>query len=292
MAWCPKCKNEYRDGVVICADCGCELVTEEQYDDLVPLIFGDEEQMNSLKKYLEFNKLKGVTLSFSEEDGVFELLVREQDKGPANAMAKVFLQQEAMAKETEACGQEAKENDESDFQISEETQNPAAEEEREDVRPTVYLNNTERAEENRSSAWMLLIMGTIGLVAMFLGMLDVIPLRLGNPYMFYGVMCTVFILFIIMGVVSMKNAKLFAKKAESENTLRDAMTKWYQENLNADSINAELGVTEDVTDEVIYFKRVQIIKDKFNCQFMNLDQDFLEHYIDDEVYDAVFSDEE
>ena len=291
MGWCPKCKNEYREGVTVCADCGCELVAEEQYDDLVPLIFGDEEQMNSLKKYLEFNKLKGVTLRFSEEDGVYELLVRDQDKGPANAMAKVFLQQEALAKEEEADGQETIEDAESDLQMSEETQTLATEEEREDVRPTVYLNNTERAEENRSSAWMLLIMGTIGLVAMILGMLDVIPLRLGNPYMFYGVMCTVFLLFIIMGVVSMKNAKLFARKAESENTLRDAMTKWYQENLNADSIDAELDVTEDVTEEVIYFKRVQIMKDKFNCQFMNLDQAFLEHYIDDEVYDAVFPDE-
>lgn len=284
MAWCPKCKNEYRDGVTVCADCGCELVTEEQYDDLVPLVFGDEEQMNSLKKYLEFNKLKGVMLRFSEEDGVYELLVRNQDKGSAGAMMKVFFQQEAMAREAE-------DSDKSDFRVSEEISKPVAEEEGKDVRPTVYFNNTERAEENRSSAWMLLIMGAVGLVAMILGMLDVIPLRLGNSYMFYGVMCTVFFLFLIMGVVSMKNAKLFAKKAESENTLRDAMTKWYQENLNADSINAELDITEDVTDEVVYFKRVQILKDKFNCQFMNLDQAFLEHYIDDEVYDAVFSDE-
>lgn len=284
MAWCPKCKNEYRDGVTVCADCGCELVTEEQYDDLVPLVFGNEEQMNSLKKYLEFNKLKGVMLRFSEEDGVYELLVRNQDKGSAGAMMKVFFQQEAMAREAE-------DSDKSDFRVSEEISKPVAEEEGKDVRPTVYFNNTERAEENRSSAWMLLIMGAVGLVAMILGMLDVIPLRLGNSYMFYGVMCTVFFLFLIMGVVSMKNAKLFAKKAESENTLRDAMTKWYQENLNADSINAELDITEDVTDEVVYFKRVQILKDKFNCQFMNLDQAFLEHYIDDEVYDAVFSDE-
>ena len=291
MAWCPKCKNEYRDGVTVCADCGCELVTEEQYDDLLPLVFGDEEQMNSLKKYLEFNKLKGVTLRFSEEDGVYELLVRNQDKGSASAMMKVFFQQEAMAKEAEEGGTEVKESDSSDFRISEEALTPTAEEEGKDVRPAVYFNNTERAEENRSSAWMLLIMGTVGLVAMILGMLDVIPLRLGNPYMFYGVMCTVFLLFLIMGVVSMKNAKLFAGKAESENTLRDAMTKWYQENLKADTIDAELGITEDVTEEVIYFKRVQLMKDKFNCQFLNLDQAFLEHYIDDEVYDAVFSDE-
>lgn len=28
MPWCPKCKNEYQDGIHICSDCGCELVDE------------------------------------------------------------------------------------------------------------------------------------------------------------------------------------------------------------------------------------------------------------------------
>mgnify|MGYP006910466739 CR=1 FL=1 len=26
MPWCPKCKNEYVDGVKTCVDCGCDLV--------------------------------------------------------------------------------------------------------------------------------------------------------------------------------------------------------------------------------------------------------------------------
>ncbi len=26
MPWCPKCRNEYYEGVKVCADCGCELV--------------------------------------------------------------------------------------------------------------------------------------------------------------------------------------------------------------------------------------------------------------------------
>ena len=26
MAWCPKCRNEYVEGITICADCGSELV--------------------------------------------------------------------------------------------------------------------------------------------------------------------------------------------------------------------------------------------------------------------------
>lgn len=295
MAWCPQCKNEYREGVKICSDCGCDLVEAEQYDDLVPLSFGDEEKLNFLKKYLEYNKLQGVTVKFDSEESVYKLYVREDDKGPATAMARVFYQQEALRELEKAQNAELNEEmmPDSDEEADEEQE---ASENADSVVPMVYQNSSERAEENRSSAWTLLIIGGIGLVAMILGMLGVLPLRLGNPYMFYGVMSAVFILFIVMGVVSMKNAKIFAKKAESENTLRDAMTKWYQENLNAEAVDAALvnggESLEDVPEEILYFRRIQQLKYMFNHQFMNLDQVFLEHFIDEEVYEFVFPDEE
>ena len=28
MSWCPKCKNEYVEGITTCAECGVELVDE------------------------------------------------------------------------------------------------------------------------------------------------------------------------------------------------------------------------------------------------------------------------
>ena len=31
MPWCPKCKSEYREGFSVCADCGSELVDEEEF---------------------------------------------------------------------------------------------------------------------------------------------------------------------------------------------------------------------------------------------------------------------
>ena len=49
---------------------------------------------------------------------------------------------------------------------------------------------------------------------------------------------------------------------------------------------------QNTSDELLYFKRVQKLKEKFNNQFMNLDQAFLEHFIDDEVYEHVFPGEE
>lgn len=299
MAWCPKCKMEYREGVTVCADCGCELVAQEQYDDLVPLTLGDEEQLNRLKKYLEYNHLKGVTVK-QEEDGVFMLYVRDGDKGPATTMGRVFMQQEYLRAMEEA---EQNGSEEEVLEPVEHNPNhvpglpsainpPDKSREKYSGEATVYRNSNERAEENRSSAWTLLVVGAIGLVCMILGIAGVIPFKLGNPYMFYGVMGSVFLLFIVMGLVTMKHAKVFAKEAESENTLRDAMTEWYRENLKKETLDAEIGADEDIPEELLYFRRIELIKEKFNYQFLNLDQVFLEHFIDEEVYDAVYSEEE
>ena len=43
MPWCPKCKNEYKDGFTVCADCGTELVAS--LDEKVPICFGKEEDI-------------------------------------------------------------------------------------------------------------------------------------------------------------------------------------------------------------------------------------------------------
>lgn len=297
MPWCPKCKNEYRDGIRICADCGCELVEEEQFEGQMPITFGEEEELNSLKKYMEFNKLKGVEVRFDEKDQVYVLYVLEEDRGKAALMLKTFMEQKAVESEIQQPGPYGSEEDAEDITEEMDEDVLAGEQEKKTatVIPTVYQNNTERAEENRSSAWALLAIGLLGIVVVVLGLMDMIPLHVSNPYMFYGVMSAIFILFIVMGIVSMKNAKLFAKKAESENTLRDAMIKWYTEKLDAASIDAELKEKEEefsyesLPQEMLYFKRTQMLKDKFNHQFVNLDQAFLEHFIDEEVYDNLFS---
>ena len=47
MKICPKCKNEYREGITHCADCGCELLNEEQLQ-----IFMHEEMQKALDEGL------------------------------------------------------------------------------------------------------------------------------------------------------------------------------------------------------------------------------------------------
>ncbi len=154
-----------------------------------------------------------------------------------------------------------------------------------------YQDSAERASDNRSSGWILLILGILGLIVLVLGMLGVLPLHFGNSYLFYGVMGAIFILFVVSGGISMKNAKLLEKKAASENTLRESLHEWCRENLNAQLIDDAVGAQES-EEEVLYFRRLAYIKERLNHQFVNLDQGFLDKFIDDCVYDEIFGEKE
>ncbi len=151
----------------------------------------------------------------------------------------------------------------------------------------IYRDSSERASDNRSSAWVLLGLGVLGLIAVVLGAVGVIPLRLGNQYLFYGVMGAIFILFLVAGVVSMKNAKFFEKKAESENSLRQTLLEWCRDNLSAADIDVEVRIG-GASEEIAYFKRFSYIKERLNHQFVNLSQGFLDQFIDDYIYDEIF----
>lgn len=153
----------------------------------------------------------------------------------------------------------------------------------------MYQDSSERASDNRSSGWMLLIFGIVGLAVVILGVLGVLPVGFGNKYLYCGVMGAVFILFVVAGVVSMKNAKFFDKKAESENSLKSTLLEWCRDNLDASEIDSKVGGSDGT--EVQYFKRMSYIKAKLNHQFVNLDQGFLDRLLDDSIYDMVFGDE-
>lgn len=266
MPWCPKCKMEYKDGVKVCSDCGCEL-TEEEYE-TKPLTFGTREEMEELAAFLKYSHIDGAFVSEDEEDGVYELLVPVNQENQAGKLALIFKQQKA---------KEAVQEESLKTPIA-----PAA----------LYENSAEKAEDNKSSAYTLLLVGVVGMIVIALGITGVLPIHLSgtSKYMTYGIMSVLFLLFIVMGVISMKSYRIFAKKAESENSLRDTMEKWCLETLLPDELDAELFTDKDsVSEEEKYFKRTVLVKEKISQKFMNLDAAFLDHFVD-EIYADIFED--
>lgn len=275
MPWCPQCKNEYKEGITVCADCDCELLPDEN-EEYKPLTFGSKEELSDLVNFLKYNDISEVKMTGSENAGEsaedetkegeedWELFVAEAVYEKAAKLVYVFKQQQAEAEP----------------------------EEKTPIAPSsLYENSADRAADNKSSAYMLLIVGGLGLLVIVLGIAGVLPFRLTGTmkYMTYGIMSALFILFIIMGIISMKSYRIFAKKAESENSLRSTIEKWCLENIKAEAVDGEITAAE-VSEEEKYFKRTSWMKEKISKQFLNLDEAFLENFID-EIYDRVFEEE-
>ncbi|MBR4993555.1 MAG: hypothetical protein IKY04_04840 [Lachnospiraceae bacterium] len=154
----------------------------------------------------------------------------------------------------------------------------------------VYVDNESKANDNRSSGITFLLVGTCGIILTTLVVGGFFPISL-NPnskYLIFGVMYAMFALFIVLGVVSVINSARFEKEAKSEMNLFAEMEDYCKSSNIGDLINAEIMESDpDLSDEEMYFKRCEVIKDKLNLKFMNLDEAFLDNFID-KIYSDLF----
>ncbi|WP_130836865.1 hypothetical protein [Lachnoclostridium sp. Marseille-P6806] len=229
--WCPKCRNEYRDGIVKCADCGCDLVESlEEYD------------------------------------------------------------RAAQVQEPER-----EEREEADPVSGTETSPEAASSEKQAARTFAYHNSMERAEENKSSAYALLSVGSLGFLMVLLLYFDHLPFfRVSgwNRYLVCGVMGAMFILFLVMGVVSMRSVRGLCRQAESERSLEDEITRWCRDNLDAAGIDTALTEElQELPEEQKYFARTAYMKRFINEKFVGLEESFIEYFIDG-YYASLFGETE
>lgn len=228
MSWCPKCKNEYRPGVLRCAECKIPLV--ESLDEIM-----EQEE-------------------------------RASDSGmPGEAAQMTDL---------------SAENDD-------ETQQETPK-----FRYQPYQKSVDKAQDNKSSAYTLFIVGGIGLIADILVFTGVLPLYQDSSYTKYlvcGVMGAMFILFLVFGGVSMRNSRILMLKADTEDSLQNEIAKWCAENLTAELIDEGIQL-QDMPEEQKYFGRVDKMKSLISDKFLNLDEAFLDHFVDD-YYRKLFEEE-
>jgi len=153
-----------------------------------------------------------------------------------------------------------------------------------------YIDNESKANDNRSSAWTFLMVGLVGMIAMVLVVTGIFPISL-NPnakFLIYGVMFAMFGLFIVLGFVSMVNSTRFEKEAKSEKNLYSAMLEYCKSSNLADIIGANIESEEtDLAEEELYFKRCELLKESLSDKFMNLDEAFLDNFVD-KVYSELF----
>ena len=152
--------------------------------------------------------------------------------------------------------------------------------------PGLYVESSKKAQDFKSGGLSLLFVGGLGFICVLLILLGIIPLHMNifSKYLITGVMGTMFLLFIIMGFLSVKSYKKFEIKASEEDTLTQNLTSWVKDNLQKDIIDADL---EGSSEELLYFLRTEKMKEMIMQKYMNLDAAFLDSFIDD-IYPSIF----
>lgn len=283
MPWCPICKNEYKAGYTVCADCGATLV-ESLDEGKKAVYFGEENELYQISDFMRANGLKNTEISYDEKEGTYELLVEPDDMASAQKMIHVYLQRIAAPKEAKK---------------QEEIQQTYTEEELEAIKQAkeAYIKEMERkpyedtakiAEEYKSGADSLLIVGVIGIIALVLLHLGVIPLSLPpfTKWMITGVMGFLFVVFVFMGIASRKSYANLKEQASSDHSTKEDIINYLKENVQPEEFDADL-TADDPGMEILYFRRMEKLKAMVNAYSEGIDASFAE-YILEEVYPDIF----
>ncbi len=154
------------------------------------------------------------------------------------------------------------------------------------VRP--FRKASERVNDLRSSAYTLLIVGVLGLVAVLLLYIGAFPIALhgSGKYITTGTMSALFLLFLIIGINSFRKIKPLTEEADREDKKIEEIRRFFFDTYDAESVDrAALGNDRD--DINLYFLRSSYIKKCLNDRFMDLEPSFLE-YMTDNLYNELF----
>lgn len=283
MPWCPNCKNEYKTGYTVCADCGVALV-ESLEESRKAVYFGEENELYQISDFMRANGLKNTEISYDKEEGTYELTVEVNDVASAQKMLNVYLQKIAAPKE-------AKKQEEVHQTYTEEELAAfmqAKEAYIKEMERKPYEDTAKIAEEYKSGADSLLIVGAIGIIVLVLLHLGVIPISLPafTKWMITGVMGLLFVIFVFMGIASRKSYANLKDRASSDHNTQKDVINYLKENVNPKEFDADL-ITDEPGMEILYFRRMEKLKAMVFAYAEGIDVSFAE-YILEEVYSDIF----
>lgn len=305
MPWCPVCKNEYREGFTVCADCKVELVDslEECVDEeKIRYTFGKREAMEPLANFMKFGGLTYAEVltdeEISDEENCYIEILQSEEK-LARSLTSVFL------KDIAKKAQEIQAMAESDGEASDEEQvsaeffdtemlngSPDSDGGAETAETSgVYVKASERAANYKSSAFALLSCGLLGVVFLLLINLGVLNVNFSGSFrvIVTVVLGIMFAIFIFVGIKSLKESKILEDLSDEEDRTTDDIQNWFIRNHSSESIDEAIGVQGDdsIEEEVKYFSRCEYMKKEIVQEFGEMSSSYLDKNIED-LYSAIF----
>jgi len=230
----------------------------------------DEEIAQRLIKLLHFSEIPEAIMVFDSLNESYEVQVSRNNYKKASDLIRIFKENEFNANYTE----------DSDFGIDEEYSDI--------IVPTTntYVKTSERYKDNLSSAYTFLICGSFGLLILVLEDFGLIKLwgMLGDSKILLNVVVGgLFTGFIIIGIKSLRYSKILKQQASEEDEFTSKLIEWLHTNLTIESI--ETSYNTNIPEEMKYFKRVEIIREKLEEMYSTLDEEYLIKISDDYYYD-------
>lgn len=304
MPWCPVCKNEYKEGIKICADCKVKLVAELTSEKGEVLVCdGATAMVERIAEYLNYSDIKAKVKVDGENAKIY--VVSKQEDIAKRAIGIFMAQEQNRMREQFAASNldknvKLKVLDSID-PADEKTEEKPVEEEHKQVerKPlsmknkgnSVYKNSADKAQDFKSSGVILLAVGILGIVVMVLIDLGILAFSFGNLILTNILMNTLFVIFIVFGIYSLKGAKKYENAADDEKNLTKEIKAWAAENLKADEVDAISGCEEDEEEEFLYFKRYACLRHVISEKFVNLEESYLE-FLTESIYQKLYEEDE
>lgn len=308
MPWCPKCKNEYREGIEVCADCGTPLV--KSLDDINENVFlcflGDERAVEKFISYLKYSNIEAVTEP-TEDVHTFKIFVSPDDLKQAQSEFKAFMTVENTAKkntgeagcENGLCveaseGEDGEINRAIRIESLEDLEklkeaglsSDDAEELFKNVTEVakyqpagVYQSQSEKANDYFSTGITFLVVGIAALVFTCLNLFGVISL-------FKGQTLSLIVFFVLsfaaigVGIGAFKRSKKAGSQVAAEEKLTADINNWMERHadiMTKGSLSGEDGTSE----EILYLNRTAAMKSELEKIFGRLDDDYIDSLLDD-----------
>ncbi len=271
MAWCPNCKNEYKEGINRCLDCDCDLIEHLEDMERVYILEGEESQLTRCNKFLIYNKLNSGKVEQSNEEDGYRLSVIPEDEIKATKILTIFLQQEALNHESETY--ELQEDQKEDRSIQTEVLKKES---------GLYEKSTVKAKEYESTAYLLIVLGFVGMVVMLLGYLDYLSLPFSNlSYIALGIF---FLLFLLFGIQSLSSSKRLKEKGTTEERLEEELKNYLKAEYNKDYLEEKVQNSlgeHTASEEILYFKRIEIMREDVLLRYPTMDESFLDAILDE-----------